>query len=719
MKSTIVGWVALIAVLTLAALVVLQGEPGTAGETEGNPVPLVRTNRNPKPAGWVAPDQASAVALARSTPAFIEDVLIEELPLRQQRLRRLGLQTADIEHSYLWLESPFVNTFEDTYGPVRFMHSRHAATLGGDCAACHHYRPADPAAAETVPCSACHQDAFNPDHDGRIGLKAAYHLQCVGCHETAGEGPVRCEGCHLKNLPSHEELVVLSPDPTPFEVTQECLRCHEEAGQDVLGSAHWLWRGPSCYTVRHLTSVGCGKCSASLNNYCLSPISNEARCTSCHAGYGWRDASFDFDDPTKVDCLVCHDTTGSYHKGPKLAGLPDPTVDLVFVAQHVGRTSRQTCGDCHFNGGGGDAVKHGDMSEMLNWPSRECDVHMGGYDFQCTECHSTRDHRITGRSTSVCVAEGSRACEDCHTTQPHYGDSLLDHHLNEHCSTIACNTCHSPLYAKCAPTLVWWDWSTAGDTEREVHQDQYGKPDYNWHKGSWRWRESVRPEYEWFNGYTRRRLLGDPINPDAEGFTLAENLSEKEKQQLTVTNITEPVGSIDDPESRITPFKVMQGIQPADGVHRYLLVPHLFPYDESDTSAFWKVRDWQKAFTEGMAKADLPYSGSPIWVRTAMYWRIDHEVMPAALALSCQHCHASLRGSRTCDRCHVDDRNIDFAALSRQGIDFKVLLEQGRDVADLVGESDYIDFRKLGYPGDPVIHGGRFERLPLRYQQRP
>ena len=36
--------------------------------------------------------------------------------------------------------------------------------------------------------------------------------------------------------------------------------------------------------------------------------------------------------------------------------MPAPEVDLVYVATHVGRTSRQTCGDCHFSGGGGDAV---------------------------------------------------------------------------------------------------------------------------------------------------------------------------------------------------------------------------------------------------------------------------------------------------------------------------------------------------------------------------
>jgi len=148
------------------------------------------------------------------------------------------------------------------------------------------------------------------------------------------------------------------------------------------------------------------------------------------------------------------------------------------VAKSVGRTSRKTCGDCHFNGGGGEAVKHADMSRQLLDPERSCDIHMGGYDFQCSECHRTRNHKIAGRSTSVPVTEGGFSCEDCHGKQPHSCDSLLDPHLNKHSETIACNTCHSPVYAKCKPTVVSWDWSKAGDKNRKPQKDKYGMDDY-------------------------------------------------------------------------------------------------------------------------------------------------------------------------------------------------------------------------------------------------
>jgi hypothetical protein len=38
--------------------------------------------------------------------------------------------------------------------------------------------------------------------------------------------------------------------------------------------------------------------------------------------------------------------------------------------------------------------------------------------------------------------------------------------------------------------------------------------------------------------------------------------------------------------------------------------------------------------------------------------------------------------------------------------------ERGRDVSDLIGQMDFIDFKALGYKGDPIIYGGRFKQLP-------
>ena len=254
---------AICVILSIAAPVWAATTP--AGDV--NPVEKVRKDRTSKPDGWVAKDQAASIKLARKVYPYVEDVLIEDLPLRQRRLRAEGIGSKDIKNSYILLDSPYVNTYEDKYGPVRFMHAKHSASLNSDCSLCHHYRPADAKASETVACRSCHQEAFNAKGTERVGLKAAYHIQCMNCHESMKEGPVSCDGCHTKNSVDHKELVKLSENPTPSEVTAECLRCHQEAGEEMLSSAHWLWRGPSPYTTEHGKSVMSGKGTTALNNF--------------------------------------------------------------------------------------------------------------------------------------------------------------------------------------------------------------------------------------------------------------------------------------------------------------------------------------------------------------------------------------------------------------------------------------------------------------------
>ena len=89
----------------------------------------------------------------------------------------------------------------------------------------------------------------------------------MGCHQEMKKGPTGCIECHAKKVPDHKELVKLPKKPTPFQVTIECLRCHQDAGEDMLKSAHWLWRGPSPFTVNHEKQVQSGKGTNAINSY--------------------------------------------------------------------------------------------------------------------------------------------------------------------------------------------------------------------------------------------------------------------------------------------------------------------------------------------------------------------------------------------------------------------------------------------------------------------
>ncbi len=632
------------------------------------------------------------------------------------------------------IDSPLIKKYSDLYEPVRFMHSKHANVLG-DCTICHHRmaEKADDRYGKKVTlaelrqkkklpadCHSCHGKPFDPAHLDIPGLKAAYHRLCMDCHKEAEQtthirgpvtysamvrGPVArtldtraptdCLSCHPKNVPDHSKLVKLRGKPDALSVTENCLSCHEKEGKSILKTSHWNWHGPSPYTLGHENRIDMGKATNTINNFCINLTGNWPRCTSCHIGYGWKDGTFDFSDMRKIDCLICHDTTKTYKKDPPGAGFPDKNVDLLKVAQNVGRPGRSTCGmNCHFMGGGGDAVKHGDMNSKLENPDKSCDVHMGskesgGLDFRCQTCHKTRNHLISGRSISVPATEGDISCEYCHTDKPHIGDGLVDHHMNKHTKHIACQTCHIPLYSKCSPTKIYWDWSTAGNQKAQEIKGKDGMPVYMKNKGSFVWKQALKPAYRWYNGTVKRYVLGDRINENG------------------ITELTLPVGSIDDASARIYPFKLHSGKQISDAVNKYLITPQIW-------EGFWKHWDWNKASEDGMKLTKLAYSGKYEFVETVMYWGLTHEVVPKEQALSCTHCHASLAKAPYCGKCHQERPGVDFKSLvTKRNEDVQAMFEKyGADSSATYG--NYIDFKALGYEGDPIeVGGGRFTKLPM------
>ncbi len=399
----------------------------------------------------------------------------------------------------------------------------------------------------------------------------------------------------------------------PFEqgpdVTRVCLKCHQQEAHDFTKDVHWTWSTQQ-YIPGHKQAVALGKKNA-INNFCISVPSNWEGCTSCHAGYGWKNESFDFKNIENIDCLVCHDTTGLYTKDRNRAGIPNANVDLEKIAKQVGNTSRKTCGSCHFFGGGGDHIKHGDLDTSLISPTRDYDVHMGvdGANMSCQTCHQTKRHRIPGQAMSVSTGAGKRVeCGGCHNTKPHSRSTL-----NQHMLSVACQTCHIPSFAKDQPTKIWADWSSAG-ADRIPEKDQFGMDLYAKSKGEMRWGKNIIPTYSWYDGKSDRYIPGDKINP---------------RQPIYLSR---PTATIDHKDAKIFPFKLMAGKQPYDTVNNYLVVPNLF-------GGYWQHFDWNQSITDGMAAVNLPYSGKYDFVETKMYWQITHMVVPKEQSLKCQDCH--------------------------------------------------------------------------------
>ncbi|HYD42750.1 MAG TPA: tetrathionate reductase family octaheme c-type cytochrome [Anaeromyxobacter sp.] len=125
--------------------------------------------------------------------------------------------------------------------------------------------------------------------------------------------------------------------------------------------------------------------------------------------------------------------------------------------------------------------------------------------------------------------------------------------------------------------------------------------------------------------------------------------------QVTVLNPLR--AGIGDAGARIWPFKVHRAMQPYDAVHRILLPPVT-----GGAGGYWTTFDWDASLRLGAKAAGLPYSGRYGFARTDMYWPLAHAVAPKQRALRCDDCH---------------------------------------------GGAGRMDWKALGYEGDPLRAGGR------------
>jgi octaheme c-type cytochrome (tetrathionate reductase family) len=464
-------------------------------------------------------------------------------------------------------------------------------------------------------------------------------------HKTQQQNQQEKSTDENKSTTDHSKLKELEgPFSNGPEVTKACLGCHNKAGHQFKKNKHWTWEYKDTETGQML-----GK-KHLVNTFCTNARGNEGMCAQCHAGYGWKDDSFDFDNEENIDCLACHDSSGKYYKLPPTKGNKacavmfegKKPIDWVKTAQSVDMPGRANCGSCHFYGGGGDNVKHGDLSSVLLSPDKEVDVHMDseGLNFACITCHVGEGHEWAGSRYVMDVA-GKKdipkpgmerevaSCKSCHGETPHPYTSVEGIKLNTHTKKVACETCHIPTFARGGvATKTDWDWRTMGKLKNgegyneEGYIQGNGEPRHTYKsiKGSFKYAENVEPTYAWFDGKMNYLTIDSKFDPV--------------KAPVEVNYFK---GSHDDPDSRIYPFKAMHTIQPYDKGNNTLVYMEL--WGDSDT-ALWGNYDFSKAIKVGMEKYNLPYSGEYDFIPTVSYWPINHMVAPEKDALACSECHA-------------------------------------------------------------------------------
>jgi octaheme c-type cytochrome (tetrathionate reductase family) len=462
--------------------------------------------------------------------------------------------------------------------------------------------------------------------------------------------------------------------------TSQCLNCHGKIGDDVMRTAHWKWEG-TVSGIKGFEGTIHGKKDL-LNNFCLAVPTNEGRCAQCHIGYGWGDKNFNFGNPKNIDCLACHDQTGTYKKvatptaAQPVVGGPDMTAEaLQKVAQSVGMNAgvppRSTCVFCHSRAGGDDNVKHGDISTRMGFVkatdpaadpakylNRSEDVHMGydpvakkGGDMKCVACHQVKkdasgnmiDHGIGGFMYHS-VDEGvMKDCTDCHgaATSIHAGKTVQN--IVQTHDRLACQVCHIPTFARKVATYVDWKWSLAGSDTRPADcaatptgvgaDGTTQRVTYSKMKGCFTWGTSVRPTLRYYDGKWNRMIVGF-----------------NDKYATTPVDLGSPSATYKNAAAMIYPFKKMTGNQVADKNNKTMLVPHLYGA-AAGPNAYWSKYNWTGSLAD--AAAYLPaynagaqvFSGQYEFVSTTMLLKVDHEVAPKEEAYGkdngCADCHFS------------------------------------------------------------------------------
>lgn len=172
------------------------------------------------------------------------------------------------------------------YEPVKFNHKDHVDYAEG-CESCHHKQTEVEAVAS---CRSCHNTKETAKGSKKLGLKYAYHKQCIGCHEELESGPTACGDCHA-------------------ELPEGAKSDTELTGEDgpALSKLHHLSQFYEAVRFTHSDHVeyadNCQVC-----HHAKSEVEEAPACRECHdTAYNKpKDKKLGLIDAYHVQCMNCH-----------------------------------------------------------------------------------------------------------------------------------------------------------------------------------------------------------------------------------------------------------------------------------------------------------------------------------------------------------------------------------------------------------------------------
>jgi hypothetical protein len=382
--------------------------------------------------------------------------------------------------------------------------------------------------------------------------------------------------------------------------------------------------------------------------------------------------------PTRDNCGFCHFGAGGDDSVKIMSTsliAPSSAVDVHMSPS----TGNLTCADCHAD------ASHRVRGAGVHTPTAYARL-------SCTECHAT-PHAASAQAATIDSHLDTVACQTCHIPafargQPIKVDWDWSTAGYKGLGTGAAGSPVGTVYVcldpatnvESATTPAYTGTCAAGLVKLKK---------YDYMKGTFTWGQSVRPTYAWYNG-----TMTHVTTADRGAFTAETGTTTAFADRIT---LSAPAGSRADATAKIFPFKVMTGrqavyVDDANG-GSFVVAPGLFSGSPGDGS-FWGTtgtagftyvpaagetagvlpaaplggtynvtyagvvyasEPWDnllgKVFAKGAkaagqvgsTTASLPRyaqgSAGWDWRYTKMYMDLEHEVAPAAQALSCDACH--------------------------------------------------------------------------------
>lgn len=265
-----------------------------------------------------------------------------------------------------------IDTLSQLYQASIFKHKLHAemsAFSEAGCAACHHNNRTD----EIQACIACHEPSAQRENLAIIGLKGAYHGQCLNCHRSWNHEN-DCRKCHLEigeqvttATAGRTDMTHFKADILPIKVyetdddrpivtfyhdahsdiygmkcidchqNESCRNCHDDTATAVEVEAHEKCQ--ACHECDIESDEFCEKChdrkerppfDHRSTGWVLQAYHKKARCLDCHSGkqFSRRD----------TQCQACHENFPGPQFDHRITG-------VVFDDAHADND----CEDCHLD----------------------------------------------------------------------------------------------------------------------------------------------------------------------------------------------------------------------------------------------------------------------------------------------------------------------------------------------------------------------------------